>query len=206
MKGERVRSLSGHLTLLGCLVIGFGSMGVSPAIAQTPVTSIEDLRHELTAGDFITVVPAVGLPVAGRLIRFGNVDLEVRPANQRGARASGPRDVTIALDAVQSVERRRDPARNGAAIGAGIGAAYGGAMFVHAMVIDRNEMDEWATFYVGGAAVCAGIGALIGWAVDAARSKPHIRFTAASVGRTAVSVQPVYTRGRGIALAVSLSR
>ena len=201
-----MRSSLGHVTLLGCLVIGFGSIGVSPAIAQTLVTSLEDLRRELATGDFITVVPAVGQPVAGRLMRLGNVDLEVRLANKRGSRERGPRDVTIALDAVQSLERRRDPARNGAVIGAGIGAGYGGAMFVRAIVVDRNEMDEWATFYVGGAAVSTGIGALIGWAIDAAHSKPHIRFAAVSEGRTTVSVQPVFTRGRGMALAVSFSR
>ena len=67
-------------------------------------------------------------------------------------------------------------------------------------------MDEWATLYVGVAAVCTGIGALIGWAMDAANSKPHIRFDASSGGRTKVSLQPVYSRGHGIALAVSLSR
>jgi hypothetical protein len=206
MKGDPVRSRLGQAALLGCLAIGFGSIGVSPAIAQTPVTSLEELRRELATGDFITVVPAVGPPVAGRLMRLGTVDLEVRLANKRSARERGSQDVTIALDALQSLERRRDSARNGAAIGAGIGAAYGGAMFVHAMVVDRNEMDEWAPFYIGGAAVSAGIGALIGWAIDAAHSKPHIRFAAASDGRTKVSVQPVYARGRGIALAVSLSR
>ena len=47
-------------------------------------------------------------------------------------------------------------------------------------------------FYAGAAAVCTGIGALIGWAIDAANSKPHIRFDASSGGRTKVSVQPVF--------------
>jgi hypothetical protein len=79
-------------------------------------------------------------------------------------------------------------------------------MFVHALVIDRNEIDEWATFYVGAAAICTGIGALIGWALDAANSKPHVRFDASSGRRTTVSVQPVYSRRGGIALAVSVSR
>jgi hypothetical protein len=78
-------------------------------------------------------------------------------------------------------------------------------MFVHAIVVDRNEMDEWAAQYVGAAAVCTGIGALIGWAIDAANSKPHVRLEA-SPGRTKVRVQPVYS-GRGrIGLAVSFSR
>ena len=153
----------------------------------------------------ITVVPSVGPPVAGRLIRLGSADLDIRPVDKRKAPERG-RDVTIALDALRSLERPRDSSRNGAALGAGIGAGFGGAMFVHAIVVDRNEMDEWAALYAGSTAVCIGIGALIGWAIDAASSKPHIRFDASSEGRTRVSVQPVSSRGRGIALAVSFSR
>ena len=202
MKGEPLGSTLAHVTLVSStLIAGFGLIGVSPGTAQTRVTSIEELRRELATGDFITVFTAVGEPVAGRLMRLGNVDLDVRLVNKRG-----PRDVTIPFNAIQSLERPRDSARNGAAIGAGIGAGFGGAMFIHAFVIDRNEIDEWATLYVGAAAVCTGIGALIGWAVDSASSKPHIRFDASSGGRTKVSLQPVYSRGRGIALAVSVSR
>jgi hypothetical protein len=110
------------------------------------------------------------------------------------------------LAAIQSLERRPDSARNGAAIGAGIGAGFGGAMFAYAFAIDRNELDEWAPFYIRAAAISAGIGALIGWATDAANSKPHIRFEPSASGRTNVSVHPVYLRGRGIAVAVSFSR
>jgi HAMP domain-containing protein len=207
MKGDPVRSTLAHLrSVISTLIVAFGAIGASPCLAQTRVTSLEELRRELAAGDFITVVPADGQPVAGRLMRFGNVDLDVRLVNTRAPQERGPRDVAIPLDAIQSLERSRDSARNGAAIGAGIGAGFGGAMFVRAVVIDRNEMDEWATLYVGAAAVCTGIGALIGWAMDAAHSKPPIRFDASSGRTTKVSVQPVYSRGRGIALAVSFSR
>ena len=195
-----------YVTWLSSSVILFGSIGVSPVIAQTRVTSLEELRRELAPGDFITVVPAVGPPVAGRLMRLGDADLEVRRANGPRSQERGPRDVTIALNALQSLERPRDSVRNGVAIGAAIGAGFAGAMFVHALVVDRNEMDEWAAFYAGGAAVCTGIGALIGWALDAARSKPHLRFAVSSAGTPKVSVQPAYSRGRGIALAVSFSR
>jgi hypothetical protein len=206
MKGDPVRSMLGHVTLLGSIAIGFGAPGASPACAQTPVTSLEELRRELAVGDLITVVPAAGQPVAGRLMRLGTVDLEVRPATRRRSRERGRQDVTIALSALQSLERPRDSARNGAAIGAGIGAGFAAAMFARAIAVDRNELDEWAAFYAGGAAVCSGIGALIGWAVDAASSKPHIRYVASSGGRTKVRVQPVVSRARGIALAVSFSR
>ena len=202
-----MRPTLAHVTLvISVLIVAFGAIGASPCIAQTRVTSLEELRRELAAGDFITIVPGVGQPVAGRLIRLGNLDLDVRLVNKRAPQERSPRYVTIPLNAIQSIERPRDSARNGAAIGAGIGAGFGGAMFVHAIIIDRNEMDEWATLYVGAGAVCTGIGALIGWAMDAANSKPHIRFDASARGKTKVSVKPVYSRGRGIALAVSFSR
>jgi hypothetical protein len=199
-----VRSKCPHATLvISTLVIAFEVIGASPCIAQTRVTSLEELRRGLAAGDFITIVPGVGQPVAGRLMRLGDVDLDIRVVDHRTPRERGPRDVTIPLTAIQSLERPRDSARNGAAIGAGIGAGFVGVMFVHAIVVDRNEMDEWATSYIAGAALYTGVGALIGWVVDAANSKPHIRFDASSGGRTRISVQPLYSRGRGIALAVS---
>jgi hypothetical protein len=75
-------------------------------------------------------------------------------------------------------------------------------MFLTAFVIDRNEIDEWAPFYLGATAVCTGIGALIGWAVDAARSKPHLRFDA-PVRSPTLNVQPLRSRGVGIGLAVA---
>ena len=43
-----------------------------------------------------------------------------------------------------------------------IGAGIGGAMFLTAMVIDANEMDEWAPLYLGFGAICTGVGALLG--------------------------------------------
>jgi hypothetical protein len=198
MKGEPVRFTLAYVVLSISTLIG-----ASPCIAQTRMTSLEELRHALAPGDSIIIVPADGQPVAGRLIRLGEADLDLRVVNKHTPRERGPRDITIRLNAIQSLERRRDSVRNGAAIGAGIGAGFGGAMFTYAYVIDRNEMDEWAPLYVGAAVVYTGIGALIGWAIDAASSKPHITFEPSSQGKTKVSVQPVYLRGRGIALAVS---
>lgn len=192
--------------VMSTVIVAGVVIDASPCLAQTRVTSLDELRRVLAAGDVITIVPEVGPPVAGRLLRVGPVDLDVRLLESRRPQERGPRDRTIPLEGIQALERPRDSARNGAGIGAGIGAGFAGAMFIHAMVVDRNEMDEWATPYVGAAAFCTGIGALIGWAMDAARSKPHIRFDAASAGRMRVSVQPLYARARGLALTVSLSR
>lgn len=76
------------------------------------------------------------------------------------------------------------------------------ALFIAALAIDRNEVDEWAGPYLGVTAVFTGIGALVGWAIDAANSKPHIRFDASPAEKTKVSVQPFAT-ARGVAIAVS---
>jgi hypothetical protein len=201
-----VRHTMAHLRVVSTAVaVGFGFIGASPGYAQTRVT-LDDLRRVLAAGDIITVVPADGEPVAGRLVRLGDIDLDVRPVDTRKSQRPEPRDVTFALDAIRSLERPRDPVRNGTLLGAGIGAGFGAAMFVHATIIDRNELAEWAGFYVGAAAISTGIGALVGWAIDAASSKPYIRFDPSAEPRTRISVQPAYAPGRGIAVTVSFAR
>ena len=200
MKGELVRFTLARAVLAVSTLI---AVSESPCIAQTRVSALEELRNALAPGDLITVVSADGQPIAGRLLRFGEADLDLQVVNKPGSPERRPRNVTMPLGAIQSLERRRDSVRNGAAIGAGIGAGFGAAMFTHAYVIDRNEIDEWAPLYLGAAVVYTGIGALIGWAIDAARSKPHITFEPSPQGKAKVRVQPVYLRGRGIALAVS---
>ena len=70
-------------------IVDSGAIGASPCIAQTRVTSLEELRRELAAGDFITVVPAVGQPVAGRLMRLG--DRRSRPPTRQPAHLTGAR-------------------------------------------------------------------------------------------------------------------
>jgi hypothetical protein len=187
------------------LIVAFATIGASPSMAQTRVTSLEELRRELAAGDVITLVPAAGPPVAGRLRRVGTDAIDVR-LDKRTSQGRGPRDVTMPLTDILSLERPRDPSRNGAILGAGIGAGIGGGLFLYALAIDRNDLDEWAGFYAGAASVFSGVGALIGWAVDAAHSKPHIRFDASPGGRTKVHLHPASSRGRGIALVVSISR
>jgi len=201
-----VHSILTRVVLAVAVAAGFWPNGASTALAQTRVTSLEQLKRELATGDFITIVPKVGEPVAGRLTRLGPSDLDLRRVGRRTTPDQKTQDVTIALEAIQSLERRRDSARNGAMIGAGIGAGVGCAFFVQALVVDRNEVDEWAAAYAGATAISVGLGALIGWAIDAAHSKPHLMFDAASDRKTNVRVQPAYAPGRGMALVVSISR
>jgi hypothetical protein len=200
-----VRDALVHLTLVSSTVLGaFGSIGASPATAQTFVTSVDELRHELVPADIVTLVPAVGQqPIKGRLTHVGETDLDIRLIEPQARQQYPASNITVALTGIQWLERPRDPVRNGLFLGAGIGAGFAGAMFVHALAIDRNEIDEWAGSYVGLAVVSSAIGALIGWAIDAARSKPHIRFDAPAAHKTQFIVQPVLSGGRGLALAVS---
>lgn len=85
-----------------------------------------------------------GDSVRGRLQRFGDTDLDIRAETQQAPRQRRRLlDVTIPRVAIQSLERPRDSSRNGALIGAGIGGGFALTMFVWAVAVDRNEIDEW---------------------------------------------------------------
>lgn len=188
---------------IAAFIVDWCVIGAAPAVAQTRVTTLQELRGALSPGDVVTIVPAIGEAIAGRLTRVGEGDLDVRVVGGSALEGDTPRDViTLRLDRIQSLERPRDSARNGALIGAGIGTGFGGALFAYGFAVDRNEAGEWAPLYGGVAAVGIGVGALIGLAVDAASSKPHIIYGPADRKKTSVSVQPL-SRGPGLVLVVS---
>lgn len=197
-------SMSAQLAAFGAAISLLGAIGPSPCKAQTRVTSVEALGHELAEGDIITVGLAGRQKIRGRLTRLGAADFDLRPLDTRTPPLHAGSRIRIALDDVTSLERRRDSTRNGVIAGAGVGAGVGGALFAYATAVDRNEIDEWAPFYLGIAAVTTGIGALVGWAIDAARSKPGIVFEAPPESSTRVSVRPICSR-RGVALALTHS-
>ena len=190
--------------LLPALIVVPGMVGTSPALAQVPVATLDELRRELSLGDFISLVQTTGDPVTGRLRRFGDTDLDIE-AGGRQAPAQQRRllDVKIPLSAIQSLERPRDSSRNGALIGAGIGGGLALAMFVWAVSVDRNEIDEWGPTYLALGGVYTGIGALAGWAIDFAHSRPHVRFDAPATGTMTIRAVSLLSRGPGIALVVS---
>lgn len=185
------------------LIVVLDMIGASPAHAQVPVATLDDMRRALSPGDFISIVQTTGDPVSGRLRRFGDTDLDLQveprqaPSEQRRTV-----DVKVPLSAIRSLERPRDSSRNGAIIGAGIGAGFSLAMFVHAAAVDFNEIDEWGRGYLAAGAITTGIGALAGWAIDRAHSKPHIRFDAPP-GTMTIRAVPLRSRGLGIAMVLS---
>ncbi len=76
-------------------------------------------------------------------------------------------------------------------------------MFVYAAAVDYNEIDEWAPAYLAIGGIFSGVGALAGWAIDRAHSKPHIRFNAAPMGSVRIHLGPLPGRGARIAVAFS---
>ncbi len=186
------------------LVVALGMIGASPAVAQVRIATLDELRRELRPGDSISVVQTTGDSVKGRLRRFGDTDLDLQAETQEAPPGQRRRlDLKIPLSAIQSLERPHDSSRNGALIGAGIGGGFSLAMFVHAAAVDFNEIDEWGARYLAVGAICTGIGGLIGWAIDRAHSKPHIRFDAPSPRTVTIRAAPLLWPGPGMAIVLS---
>jgi hypothetical protein len=184
------------------LIVGLFVIGTAPALAQVRTVTLEELRRELSPGDSISLVQTTGEPVSGRLVRVEDTALEIR-TEIRQATGKQRLDVRVPLSTIRSLERPRDSSRNGVRNGAGIGAGVTLGMFIHAAAVDFNEIDEWAPTYLAMGALTTGVGALVGWAIDAARSKPHVRFNAPAPGAMSIRVAPLVARRKGVALAVS---
>jgi hypothetical protein len=196
-------SLSRRL-LLPALIVALDMVGASPAVAQVRVATLDEIGRDLRPGDLITIVQTTGDSVRGKLQRFGDTDLDIRAeTRQAPGRQRRLLDVTIPRSAIQSLERPRDSSRNGALIGASIGGGFAVTMFGWAVAVDRNEIDEWGASYLAFGGICTGIGALAGWAIDFAHSRPHVRFDAPGTGTMTIRAVPLISRGRGMALVVS---
>ena len=188
--------------LLPALIVALCMIGTSPALAQVQVGTLEEFRRELSPGDFISLVQTTGDSVRGRLVRFADTALDIR-TETRLATGKQHADVTVPLGTIRSLERPRDSSRNGVLIGAGVGAGVSLGMFIHAAAVDYNEIDEWGPLYLAYGAVYTGVGALVGWAIDSAHSKPHVRFNAPSAQTMRIRVAPLLARRKGMALVLS---
>jgi hypothetical protein len=185
------------------LTLALEFVGAASAAAQVSIRSLDDLRRTLEPGDVISVVEITGESVSGRVLRVGDDDLAIESENRTPEGRSRRTTITVPLTAIQSLERPRDSARNGALIGAGVGAGIAGALFAYALAIDRNEIDEWAPIYLGYGVLFSGAGALIGWAIDSSRSRPHITFGRQSGNTIKMTVAPFLSRRVGAVVVVS---
>lgn len=190
------------LRLVPALIVALFVIGTAPALAQVRTATLEELRRELSPGDSISLVQTTGEPVSGRVVRVEDTALEIR-TEIRDAAGKQRLDVTVPLSTIRTLERTRDSLRNGIGIGAGVGAGVTLGMFIHAAAVDYNEIDEWAPMFLALGGVTTGVGALVGWAIDAARSKPHVRFNVAAPGAMEIRVAPLVARRKGMAVAVS---
>ncbi|OFW03297.1 MAG: hypothetical protein A3H96_19555 [Acidobacteria bacterium RIFCSPLOWO2_02_FULL_67_36] len=188
------------VTAAAVLTTVAGGRGV---FAQTTVATLDEMRRDLRAGDTVLVTRTNGEQVNGRLLHVGENDLEIRA--RVGLMSGYVNNAVLKLSnaEIRSLERPRDSVRNGALIGIGVGGGFSAVMFITAMAVDRNEMDEWGPGYAAGAVALTAIGALIGAGIDAARSRPHIRFDAQPRGGRHVSLAPLVGRRRGMAVVVS---
>jgi hypothetical protein len=177
-------------------------IGTSPTLAQVQIATLDELRRELSPGDVISLVQTTGDSVRGRLVRVADTALDIRTETRQ---VTGTQHVaiTVPLGTIRSLERPRDSSRNGVLIGAGIGAGVSLGIFVHAAAVDYNEIDEWGPLYLAMGAVYTGVGALVGWAIDSAHSKPHVRFNAPTAQTMRIRVAPLLARRKGMALVLS---
>ena len=188
--------------LLPALIVALCMIGTLPALAQVQVGTLEELRRELSPGDFISLVQTSGDSVRGRLVRFADTALDIR-TETRQPTGKQHADVTVPLGTIRSLDRPRDSSRNGVMIGAGVGAGMSLGMFIHAAAVDYNELDEWGPDYLAMGAIFTGVGALVGWAIDSAHSKPHVRFNAPTAQTMTIRVAPLLARRKGMALVLS---
>lgn len=187
---------------LPTLIVALVTIGGLPALAQVREATLEELRHELSPGDFISLVQTSGESVTGRLVGFGDSALDIR-SEIREDTGKQRLNITVPLATIRSLERPRDSSRNGLLIGAGIGGGLVLGMFVYAAAVDYNEIDEWAPMYLAMGAVYTGVGALVGWAIDSARSKPRVRFNAPSAETIRIGVAPLLARRKGMAFVIA---
>lgn len=158
------------------------------------ITSPGELRARLRVGDRVRVTERNGDEWRGEVTRIGMTDCEL--VTEPSARRDDPSRlmVTMPYDVIAALERRRDSTLNGALIGAGVG---GGAMlgvFLYMVAVDRNEMDEWAGAYAASGLVAAGIGALVGWGIDAAQSRAAFTYRPETTRATQVRIGPMISR------------
>jgi hypothetical protein len=190
--------------LMMLVVVAGANLRAAPVLAQAHVATLDEMRGLLSPGDLISVGQTAGAPVTGQLMRFGDADLDIRTeAQAAAARPSQRLVVTVPRSAIRTLERYRDSSRNGALIGAAIGGGIVLAMFVYAAAVDFNEIDEWGPTYLAFGGIFSGLGALAGWGIDFAHSKPRIRFDAASTSTLEIRVIPSLSRGQAVALAIS---
>jgi len=132
---------------------GIHGFGWYTAFAQTPATTVDELRSRVTVGDRVVVTSAQQRTIKGTLEELSSSSLKLLVDNH---------SQDVAWQDVLRVERRtRDSLLNGILIG----AAFGGALFLK--YYSENALCQGGCQFTSGALATIGIGAAAGAGVDA---------------------------------------
>lgn len=180
-----------------CLLGALGLLALLPrvALAQPPVQSFAELQSTLKPGDEVQITDSSGRTTRGRVVRvsMGSLDLTVNGRQEELLEAT-----------IREVRRRRpDLWWNGALIGAVVGTVAGAA--VKQRNCGSTDCGEGGLvdpgFYVFGAGIGAGAGALIDHSVRRFDTV-FVRSPPSSVRR--FSLSPFLSRGlKGLQLSVT---
>jgi len=141
-------------------------VGAALANAQEPSPSFVDIQRLIKPGDTIVVFDNAGISVRGRLISASatSLNMAVVPEDVDRRRQTDSTRQWLSTEVSRIDVSSRDSVWNGIAIGAGIGASAWTSF-----VLDRAHGSDPATTgtAVGGAIFIKGIGAALGWLIDA---------------------------------------
>ena len=152
---RRIVALAPVTALLGCAAVLL-LLGVSVTEAQERAGSFEQLRSRVTAGDEVAVTDAMGRETRGRILELSSSSV-VLVANKTR---------TELVEADVETISQRDSRWNGTLWGLGAGGALG-ALLDRSLVNEYGRDDISAGSSVSFIATAAGLGAGIGFAVDA---------------------------------------
>ena len=179
------------------LILAAALAAPSPALAQEPVTSFDQLSTRLKPGDTVYVTDAQGREIKGK----------IRDLSPSALTLEGDSAGTLQSDAVRFVKQRKGKP---IAKGAWWGLAVGGGLGITWLAIAAQDSGDGnagiGVAILGGcAAIGAGVGAAIGAAVPA---KTLVVYRApgapGSAASARFSVTPVITpRAKGVAVSVA---
>ena len=171
---------------LGCTaVLLLLVVGVAMTEAQEVAGSFEQLRSSVRVGDKVTVTDVMGREMQGTIAELSSSSLALVVGKTR----------TEFFEADLESVSRRDSRWNGTLWGLAVGAVVGAAF-------EKSFVDEYGRDDIGyGSAVVpfAGIGAGIGFAVDAMIKGRRVVYSRPSTSTMDATISPVWnTRHKGI--------
>ena len=187
---------------LPALIVALVTIGTPPALAQVREATLEELRHELSPGDFISLVQTSGESVTGRLVGFGDSALDIRSEIRQD---TGKQRLNITVLSPPSgrwsglATLRATGCSSGQ--GSGAGWSWGCSSTQRPWTTTRSTSGpqciwRWGRSTPVSARSLAGL-------FDSAHSKPRVRFNAPSAETMRIGVAPLLARRKGMAFVMA---